>query len=365
VIRDATFKNGFMHYGPRKYHTLFLIEVLSMEPATLQKLLEFVSAGGRIFCIEKYPEKSTGWKDATQRDQQVKDLVAKLQSYPDKFILLKKPEKDFIGWYKEVQEKYQIKPYVKITKPEPFVMQVRYQAGDTEILLFTNSHMDEAYTMDINVSKEMIGNRECWVWNPDNGERHHLTAKSGLYTLELGPADSKLLVFDSTKKSKTEPTLPPGGEGMKLSGAWKATLKHIDGTTKEISFDELKDLAEIPELQHFTGTITYRNNLSVTDKDNAVWLNLGKVHGISELTLNGRSLGIQWYGRRIYNIAQAVVVGDNAIEIKITTNMGNYMKTLTDNKVAQYWTNELRKNQPIQPLGMIGPVSALPAKTKQ
>jgi hypothetical protein len=365
VIRDATFKNGFMHYGPRKYHTLFLIEVVSMEPATLQKLLEFVSAGGRIFCIEKYPEKSTGWKDATQRDQQVKDLVAKLQSYPDKFILLKKPEKDFIGWYKEVQEKYQIKPYVKITKPEPFVMQVRYQAGDTEILLFTNSHMDEAYTMDINVSKEMIGNRECWVWNPDNGERHHLTAKSGLYTLELGPADSKLLVFDSTKKSKTEPTLPPGGEGMKLSGAWKATLKHIDGTTKEISFDELKDLAEIPELQHFTGTITYRNNLSVTDKDNAVWLNLGKVHGISELTLNGRSLGIQWYGRRIYNIAQAVVVGDNAIEIKITTNMGNYMKTLTDNKVAQYWTNELRKNQPIQPLGMIGPVSALPAKTKQ
>jgi hypothetical protein len=74
---------------------------------------------------------------------------------------------------------------------------------------------------------------------------------------------------------------------------------------------------------------------------------------------------VQWYGRRIYNIAEAIVLGDNAIEIKITTNMGNYMKTLTDNKVAQYWTNELRKNQPIQPLGMVGPVSVLPAKTKQ
>jgi hypothetical protein len=88
------------------------------------------------------------------------------------------------------------------------------------------------------------------------------------------------------------------------------------------------------------------------------------VHGISELTVNGRSLGAQWYGRRIYDITQAVKPGDNAIEIKITTNMGNYMKTLTDNKVAQYWTNELRKNQPIQPLGMIGPVSVMSVKNK-
>lgn len=187
---------------------------------------------------------------------------------------------------------------------------------------------------------------------------------NGEYQLDLGPSDSRLLVFDKTKKGKAEAQVPTG-EGVKLSGAWKATFSHIDGTVKEVELDELKDLATVETLQHFTGTIIYRNNLPVTDNTDAIWLNLGKVHGVSEVTINGKSLGVQWYGRRIYNIAADVKTGDNTLEVKITTNMGNYMKTLSDNKVAQYWTNELRKNQPIQPLGMIGPVSVLPAITKQ
>ena len=37
--------------------------------------------------------------------------------------------------------------------------------------------------------------------------------------------------------------------------------------------------------------------------------------------------------------------------------MGNYMKSLTDNPVAQYWTNAGNKNQPLQSMGMTGPVT--------
>ena len=37
--------------------------------------------------------------------------------------------------------------------------------------------------------------------------------------------------------------------------------------------------------------------------------------------------------------------------------MGNYMKSLTDNPVAQYWTNEGTKNQPLQSMGLMGPVT--------
>ncbi|MFQ8805165.1 MAG: hypothetical protein ACLR8Y_08835 [Alistipes indistinctus] len=31
--------------------------------------------------------------------------------------------------------------------------------------------------------------------------------------------------------------------------------------------------------------------------------------------------------------------GENELEVRVTTTMGNYMKTLTDNKIAQKWTN--------------------------
>jgi hypothetical protein len=73
--------------------------------------------------------------------------------------------------------------------------------------------------------------------------------------------------------------------------------------------------------------------------------------------INGKSLGIQWYGRRIYALKDAIKSGNNTVEIKIITTMGNYMKTLKDNAVAQYWTNEKRKDQPIQSMGLVGPVT--------
>jgi hypothetical protein len=49
--------------------------------------------------------------------------------------------------------------------------------------------------------------------------------------------------------------------------------------------------------------------------------------------------------------------GENTIEIKIVTTMGNYLKSLKDNAAAQFWTNEGRTIQPLQPTGLIGPVT--------
>lgn len=89
------------------------------------------------------------------------------------------------------------------------------------------------------------------------------------------------------------------------------------------------------------------------------YLNIGKVYSVSELIINGRSAGVQWYGRRIYFIKDHIQNGNNFIEIKVVTTMGNYLKTLGDNAVAQYWTNEKSKNQPIQSMGLLGPVTLL------
>ncbi|AWO01980.1 glycoside hydrolase family 2 [Chitinophaga alhagiae] len=360
VIQDAVMKNGHMHYGPRKYHTIFMIEVRSMAPATLQKLHDFIQAGGRVFCIEACPEKATGWQDHAQRDAQVQALVAKMKTYADRFILLKKPEKDFIKWYRDVQEQYHITPYVNIQAPHPFITQVRYQANDAEILFFTNSHMDEAYTIDIHISEAISRNKQAWLWNPDNGERHHIPSYAGFIRLDLGPADSRLLVFDKTRKGPALKPLQLNGGGEPLTGPWKVEFRHLTGAVNEIEMAALKDLAEMEPFRHFTGTILYRHTLQVTDKQGMAWLDLGKAHGISEVFVNGQSCGVQWYGRRLYYVGGHLKTGANALEVKITTNMGNYMKTLKDNRVAQYWTNEARKNQPIQSMGLIGPVKVAP-----
>jgi len=123
-----------------------------------------------------------------------------------------------------------------------------------------------------------------------------------------------------------------------------------------MDIDALKDLKEMPEFVNFSGTILYRTNITFDIKSKTAWLNLGKVFGVSELSINGENAGTRWYGQRIFAIDKFLKNGINNIEIKVVTTMGNYLKSLTDNAIAQYWTNEKRKNQPLQSMGLLGPV---------
>jgi hypothetical protein len=142
-----------------------------------------------------------------------------------------------------------------------------------------------------------------------------------------------------------------------LAGSWTAEFRHIDGSVRTATLEVLKDLKDMPEWVAFSGVVTYRMEFTADGGALPAWLNLGKVMGVSEVVLNGRALGVQWYGRRIFPVGGVVQAGRNVLEVKVATSMGNYMKTLKDNPVAQYWTNEKRKDQPIQSMGLIGPVT--------
>jgi len=368
VIRDADMKGGQLRYGPRKYHTIFLVQVERMEPATAQCLYDFVASGGRIFCIETIPDKSLGLKDHENRDQEVQHWVSRLKSCPDRFILLKKPvankggdepHANFMQWYRDIQQQYGITPYVSIDKPNQFVTQIRYQAGNTEILLFINAHLHDAHVINLSFHKDMIAGRQGWIWDAETGERYRLESVPGNVTLDLSPADSKLLIFDKEKKGLPwKPAPVSGSDAIALAGKWSTEFRHIDGSVKTFEMDVLTDLKDIPDFVHFSGTVLYRTNLQVDDVTRIQYLNLGRVVGISELAVNGKPAGTQWYGRRIYAVTGLLQQGVNVLEVKVVTSMGNYMKTLKDNPVAQYWTNEKRKNQPIQSMGLIGPVMA-------
>ena len=173
----------------------------------------------------------------------------------------------------------------------------------------------------------------------------------------MGPADLKLLVFDKEKKGPVYKPVKTGNkEGIDLKNSWSVTGKHINGTIIKEEMSTLKDLKEIPEWVHFCGSMIYRTNFDITNSK-LEWLNLGKVFGVSELFINGERAATKWYGRRIFHIERFLKKGNNNIEIKITTTMGNYLKSLADNPIAQYWTNEGRTIQPLQSMGLIGPVT--------
>ncbi len=210
VIRDSEMKDGEMYYGPKKYSTLFLIRVDSLDPETALKLSDFVESGGRIFCVESIPSKSLGWSDHKKRDAEVAAFVERMKSFPDRFILLHKPEADFIGWYRTIQEKYGIVPNIKLGNPDPFVMQNRYHADDdSELIYVIHSHLHKSHTTAITFSKEITRNRFGWVWDPEDGKRYRITLdKNNRMELELGPAESVLFVFDKSKRGPEWKPLP-------------------------------------------------------------------------------------------------------------------------------------------------------------
>jgi len=174
----------------------------------------------------------------------------------------------------------------------------------------------------------------------------------------MGPADLKVVVFDKEKGgSLYKPPKMVVGKSIELTNPWSLTGNHIDGRKIKWEVNVLRDLKEVPEWVNFCGTLIYNANFELSDKNKIECINLGKVFGVSELLINGQHAGTKWYGKRIYQIGKFLKPGNNNIEVHVTTTMGNYLKSLTDNPIAQVWTNEGRANQLLQSVGIEGPVT--------
>lgn len=360
LICASTISDGMLHYGPRSYKNLFLIGVERMNPETLAKLYEFAQQGGRIFCVETVPYKSLGWKDHKKRDAEVKAWIEKLQAMPEQFIHLEKPtDNDFITWYAGVQKQYGITPTVQIESPDPFVMANLFvRDDDSRIYFFTNTHLHNSHQTKLVFPQEAT-RMNAWVWNLDNGERYRLPLdKEGGYTLDLGPADARMIVFDrdNNKKAPVWAPLPTSGTDSQTLTGWGLEFHHsLEHWIKTATTDTLKDLKDT-EWKSFTGDVVYRTDVEVDDPEGMV-LNLGKVYGVASLKVNGVDCGTSWYGRRIYDLSKVLHKGWNRIEVTVTTTMGNYLQTWKENWIAQQWTNRPGRPQPVQSMGMAGPVT--------
>ena len=376
ILDNATVKNGKLCYGPKEYGTLFIVEVTSTTPQTLAKLEEFVKQGGRVFCVGKYPEKSLGYNNYETRDREIAEGVERLKSYKDNFILLEKPEDGkYLEWYERVLDKYSMPHYITISNPDRFLLQDRYVTDDkSDIFIVMNAHMSEARETDITFQKSITSGKHAWIYDPALGNRFPLKLdKSGKAHFRFGPSETYLIVFNKDGRSAGKvPVLhnpvvpvmadlighPENHENLiEPNGPWSLTLHqpHPDSTWTA-NLDTLQDFKDMADttFKNFMGTVVYKTTITLDGKNLPKYINLGKVADICELKINGRDAGMMWFGERIYDISPYVKAGENTIEVKVTTLMGNYIQTLKDNRAAQRFV--LRRNQPYVSAGLIGPV---------
>ena len=395
IINEGEMHHGEFCYGERRYNTLMLIDVESLHPETSQQLLQFVEGGGKLLCIDTIPYKSLGLKgNIAEKDSIVRSTFEQIMCYEDRFAFVEPPQEGFITWYDNLMHCYNLPHYLDIETPDPFVMQNRYTTDDgSEMIFLINSHRYQSHQTKITFHRELTHKKYPWIWDLHTGERYPLTLnEDDSYDFDLSPAESMLIVFTDShalrhceehgdaaiqpEQSKSDQVgfspfgrrafgLLPASQARgrndvfaEISTDWDVELIHARlDTTIHTHFDTLFDLKDRPKTQHFAGTIVYRKTIPM-DTIKPCILDLGLVEGVSEVFVNGQSAGVKYYGRRQYDISDLLHEGDNELEIRVTTTLGNYLKTLTkeENPTTWIYVNHPKRDQPIQPTGLIGPV---------
>ena len=242
------------------------------------------------------------------------------------------------------------------------------------------------------------GNGTPELWNPLTGESVILSEYSinGEYTsipIRFEPLQSFFVVFSQEKQTltaarKTKKNFPPRNKIINLDGPWKLTFDPKWGGPGEIQFEQLADWSKRPEqgIKFFSGTVTYQKTFSFSDdlfnKAIPIFINLGTVYNLAEVSLNGVSLGTLWTSPWSLEITKAIKKGTNLLEIKVVNLWPNrligdeqYPSDGISNRKWPEWLLEnknrnsqrltfasygfYKKDTPLLKSGLLGPVTIL------
>jgi hypothetical protein len=185
----------------------------------------------------------------------------------------------------------------------------------------------------------VAGKQPEW-WNPVTGEMRALPEfeiKDGktIVPLKFAPAESGFIVFRKPISSSQKiaggenfPELKTAGE---ITGAWRVTFDpKWGGPKKPVTFATLEDWTQRPEpgIKYFSGTAAYTKTFDLPPsalgpRPPALFLDLGTVHALAEVRLNGKNLGVVWTAPWRVNISSAVKAKRNRLEIKVTNVWAN------------------------------------------
>ena len=117
-----------------------------------------------------------------------------------------------------------------------------------------------------------------------------------------------------------------------------------------------------PMLKYFSGHATYTGAFRVKNlpKGERVMLNLGEVNNTCKVWINGRYTGGAWTAPYIVDITDAVNKGNNIVKVEVTNNFVNREigdKIYSDNKKLTITRISHAATDPLQPSGLIGPVT--------
>jgi hypothetical protein len=209
------------------------------------------------------------------------------------------------------------------------------------------------------------------LWHPDTGiiEPASYITVEGRTTvpLRLDPNDALFLVFRGASGSNSR-TMPARAETAlaSVTGPWEVSFQPGRGAPAKISLESLGSWSESsePGVKYFSGTGTYTKVIQAPAewfKPGAqLWIDLGDVKNIADVTANGRPLGILWKAPFRVEVSSVLKPGANTVQIKVTNLWVNRLigdRQPNATKKYTYTAIEFyRADSPLLASGLIGPV---------
>jgi hypothetical protein len=340
IIVNGIKKDGRLNYGPMSYKALVLCDVRSIKPSTALSLKEFAAKGGKIIIIGEVPSRSLSFQNAAEDDSVVNAVFSELREKRQYLALAPPGDRYNLREYSEnLLKSAAVEPDVFVSNPSPDLFQIRKTYGDKEIFFFVNPNRKQSVST---LLKFATGNKTPWKWNPEDGSRlvyPHGKNKNEL-TISLGPLESLLLVFEHEEGTGSQ-TNEDFFDTLIVNSPWKAEFIHKNGKNFSRQFNKLAEFGTSAdeELSSFAGIVSYSTDFESDGKGSM--LILPDVNrGVTEVHINGTYAGLNWYGQPCFKISGLLKPGINQVEIKYTTILANYVRTLNDNPAAMRWTKD-------------------------
>lgn len=393
----ATVEDGKIAFpGGTRYRVMVLPDSDTMTPGLLEKVTELVKAGATV--IGNPPLKSPSLVGYPECDAKVGQLAEELwgkQPQPERQV----GKGRILTTEVAPGERY---PHYDNTAavlarmgvPEDFAADgpIRYghrRTASAEIYFVSNTSTSKVET----TCRFRVSDGVPELWDPVTGEIRPLpefVCQGGLTNVPMAfePHQSFFVVFSdkraesvATPKQKNFADFKPI---MQIDGPWQLAFEPKWGGPAKVEFDQLIDWSthEDEGIRYYSGSATYRKEFGVpetTTGQSRTFLDLGTVHSICRVKLNGKDLGILWSPPWRVEVSDALEAGSNVLEIEVVNDWVNRLigdqqpanagvRNVTfangllggqEFKAGRYtFTHQkfYEANAPLLPAGLLGPV---------
>ena len=263
----------------------------------------------------------------------------------------------------------QVHPDFDYTKPETDarLLFVHRKLDDGDVY-FVDNRNDRNETVDATFR---VTGKAPELWHADTGQTEPASYKiaDGRTTvpLKLEPWGTVFVVFRNATE-ETAHTVPAKTETelATVNGPWKVSFQPKRGAPESITLKTLASWTENPVagVKYFSGAGTYTKTTQVKAnwlKNGAhLWIDLGDVKNLAEVTVNGKSLGVVWHTPYRVDATSALHAGANDVSIKVINAWVNRLigdqQPGVKEKITFADVKPYKATSPLLPSGLLGPV---------